>query len=109
MSEKPTEWQVFRFYLRRVALMPGFCFAWAMPLLVVAVFTGNGFAATLIAFIGFVYIPALVLVMYVWKKDRIRTFYKDQLALAALKAQINAELDENTRKALEEKNGTKTD
>jgi hypothetical protein len=80
-----------------------------MVLLIVALFTGNRFAAMLMALLGFVYIPALVLVMYTWNKDKIRTRLIDQPALDALKAQINAELDENTRKALEEKNDTNTD
>jgi len=80
-EDEPTGWQVFRYYLRKTGFMPGFCFAWVMLLLGVAIFTGNGFAARLMALLGFVYIPALVLVMYLWKKDRMRVIYKDRQAI----------------------------
>jgi hypothetical protein len=84
MTQIPTEWEVFKYFMHRAAILTVFLEGIFVPLLGLAAWNSNIFGVELMGFFVFVYIPALVMGAYYFKRGEMRMRLESEPTIRAI-------------------------
>lgn len=95
MAQKPTEWQVFWYFVKRYKEFPIMMAIATVPCIVMMVLQGILWGVVVFSSILLIYVPIICIVVYVMKRKLIWMMYQGQPMVEKLKAEGMAVLDES--------------
>ena len=95
MAQKPTEWQVFWYFMKRYKEFPIMMAIVLVPCIVMMAIRGILWGVIVFSSLLFVYVPIICIVVYVMKRKLVWMMYRNQPMLEKLKAEVMAALDES--------------
>ena len=95
MAQKPTEWEVFKYFMHKAAIPTVFLEGIFVPLLGLAAWNGSVFGIEMMTFFVFVYIPALILGAYYFKRGEMRMRLESEPMIRQIQDVVTKSLDES--------------